>query len=44
MNFDDSAIVTFGGNDYRIHFLFMTNSGAVYKMKNPNLSKKSGQL
>ena len=44
MNFDDVAIVAVRRNNYWIHFLDMTNSEAVNRMKNDNLSENSIQL
>lgn len=44
MRFHDVAIVPVGGNDYRIHFLCMAKNEVVYRMKNADLSEKSGHL
>ena len=44
MNFDDFAIPTVERNSYRINFWFMTKREAVNRVKNIDLSKKSGQL
>ena len=44
MNFIYVAIATVGINDYRIHFLDITKSKTMNKMKNADLSKKSAQL
>lgn len=44
MRFHDVAIVPVGGNDYRIHFLFMAKTEVVYRVKNADLSEKSGHL
>ena len=43
MNFNDVAIVSIKGNDYRIHFLYISKDDAINIMKNSNL-KKSGSL
>ena len=40
MSFDDTAIATVKGNDYRINFWFMTKNQAVDRMNNADLSKK----
>ena len=37
------AVLTIGGNDYRIPFWFMTKSDVVDKMKNADLREKTGQ-
>ena len=42
MNFND-AIVSFKGNDYRIHFWHISKNNAINIMKNSNL-KKGGSL
>ena len=44
MSFDDTAIVTVKGHDYRIKFWFMTKNKAVDRMKIADLSEKCGQL
>ena len=41
MKFNDVAIVSIKGNDYRIHFWYMSKDDAINIMKNYNL-KKSG--
>ena len=43
MNFNDVAIVSNKGNDYRIHFWYASKDDAINIMKNSNL-KKSGSL
>ena len=43
MNFNDVAIVSIKGNDYRIHFWYISKDDAINIMKNSNL-KKSGSL
>ena len=40
MSFDKAAIVSFKGNDYRIHFWYMSKDEAVNKMKNSDLTEK----
>ena len=44
MNLNDVAIVSVKGNDYRIHFWYMSNDDAINIMKNSNLNDKSGFL
>ena len=39
MNFNDVAIVCIKGNDYRIHFCYMSEDDAINIMKNSNLQK-----
>ena len=39
MSFNDIAIATIGGNDYRIHFRFMTKNKVIERMKTANLSE-----
>ena len=38
MNFNNLAIVSVGGNDYRIHFLYMSKDDAMSIMNNYNLN------
>ena len=40
MNFNDVAIVSVKGSDYRIHFWYMSRNYAIDIMKNYNLIKK----
>ena len=40
MNFNDVAIVSVKGSDYRIHFWHMSKNDAINIMKNTNLDKK----
>ena len=40
MNFNDAAIVSIKGNDYRIHFWYMSKDDAINIMKNSNFLKK----
>ena len=44
MTFNDVAIVSIKGNDYRIHFWYMTKDYAINKMKNSNLNEKTGLI
>ena len=44
MNFNDVAIVSVKGGDYRIYFLYMSKDDAMNIMKNSNLNEKSGSL
>ena len=44
MNSDDAAIVSIKGNDYRIHFSYMSKDDAISIMNNSNLSEKTGLL
>ena len=44
MSLDDAAIVTVKGHNYRINLWVMTKSEAVDRMKDVDLSEKSGQL
>ena len=44
MNFNDVAIVTIKGNDYRIHFWYMSKDDAMSIMNNCNLNEKAGLL
>ena len=43
MNFNDVSIVSIKGNDYRIHFWYMSKNDAINIMKSSNL-KKIGPL
>ena len=40
MNFNNVAIVSVKGSDYRIYFWHMSKHDAINIMKNPNLMKK----
>ena len=42
INFNDVAIASIKGSDYRIHFWYMSKDDAIDIMKNPNLNEKSG--
>ena len=44
INFNDVAIVSIKGNDYRIHFWYMSKDDAISVMKNSNLNEKTGLL
>lgn len=44
LSFDDVAIVTAAGNDYRINYWFMIKSEAMNKMKNTDINEKNVQL
>ena len=44
MSFNDVAIASVKGNDYRIHFWYMSKDGAKSTMKNFDLQEKSGTL
>ena len=40
LNFNDVAVVSLKGSDYRIHFWHMSKNDAINIMKNTNLDKK----
>ena len=44
MSFNDVAVVSIKGNDYRIHFWYMSKDGAISIMHNSNLIDKKGVL
>ena len=44
MNFNDVAIVSVKGSDYRIHFWYMGKDDAINIMKNSHLNEKSRLL
>ena len=44
MNFNDIAIVSIKGSDYRIHFWYMNKNDAIVVMTNSNLKDKNGIL
>ena len=44
MNFNDIAVVSVKGNDYRIHFWYMSKSNAIRIMNNSNLVDEKGVL
>ena len=44
ISFNDVAIVSIKGNDYRIPFWYMRKDDAISIMKNSNLNEKTGSL
>ena len=44
MSFNDVAIVSIKGNNYRIHFWYMSKDDAISIMHNSNLIDKKGTL
>ena len=44
INFNDVAIVSIKGNDYRIHFWYMTKDDAISIMSNSSLNGKAASL
>ena len=44
MNFNDVAIVSIKGNDYRIHSWYMSKDDSISAMNNYNLNEKTGVL
>ena len=44
MSFKNVAIVSIKGNDYRIHFWYMSKNDAIVLMANSNLNDKNGIL
>ena len=44
ISFNDVAIVSIKGNDYRIHFWYMNKNDAIIFMTNSNLKDKNGIL
>ena len=44
VNFNHVAIVSIKGNDYRIHFWYMSKNDAIVLMTNSNLNDKNGIL
>ena len=44
MNFNEVAILSLKGNDYRIHFLYMTKNDAIVVITNSNLKETNGIL
>ena len=44
MNFNDVPIVSIKGNNYRIHFWYMSKDDAISIMKNSNLNKITGSI
>ena len=44
MSFNDIAIVSIKGNDYRIHFCYISKNDAIVLMTNSHLNGKNGIL
>ena len=44
MNFNDAAIVSVKGSNYRIHFWYMSKDDGISIMNNSNLIDKMGVL
>ena len=44
MNFNDVAIVSIKGNDYRVHFWYMSKDDTINIMNNSNLNENTGSL
>ena len=44
MNCNDVAIVFIKGNNYRIHFWYMSKDNAINLMNNANLNEKTGSI
>ena len=44
MSFKNVAIVSLKGNDYRIHFCYISKNDAITLMTNSNLNNKNGVL
>ena len=44
MNFNDAALVSIKGNDYRIHFWYMNKDDAKSIMNNSSLNEKTGSI
>ena len=44
MNFNDIAVVSIKGNDYRIRFWYMSKDEAISIMHNSSLNEKTGLL
>ena len=44
MNFNDAAIVSIKGNDYRIHFWYMSKDDAISIINSSSLNEKTGSL
>ena len=44
MNFNDVAIVSIKGNDYRIHFCYMRKNDAISIMNSSSLNEKTRSL
>ena len=44
MSFNDFAVVFVKGNDYRIHFLYMSKDEAINLLRNVDLTEKSRKI
>ena len=44
INFNDFAIASIKGNDYRINFWYMSKNDAINIMNNSSLNEKTGSL
>ena len=44
LNINDVAIVSIKGNDYRIHFCYMSKDDVISIMNNSSLNEKTGLL
>ena len=44
INFNDVAVISIKGSDYRIHFWYMSTNDAINIIKNFNWHEKSGSL
>ena len=44
INFNDVAIVSIKGNDYRTHFSYLSKNDAINLMNNSSLNEKTGSL
>ena len=44
MNFNDVAVVSIKGNDYRIHFWYMNKDDAISIMNNSSLDENTGSI
>ena len=44
MSFNDVVIVSIKGNNYRVHFWYMSKNDAIVLMTNSNLTDKNGIL
>ena len=44
INFNDVAIVSIKGNDYRIHFWYMSKDDTINTMNNSSIDEKTGSI
>ena len=44
MSFNDATVVSIKGNDYKIHFWYMSKNDAISIMNNSSLNEKTGLL